>query len=406
MVRQTRVKVVKVPLNKPRTDKPASFPPMSVMYLELLENKDKIKQDLVNKPYVPPNGNSMEMNMNYKKSVSPPKLDYKKHSIVSSHLTLDSIDSDLDSSSDLDNDSDLDSDDTGSTLSSNSDMSIPLPTRKKSPISSRLHELLESDKDDTVSSMSFNDNNKYSRKRTKYTPSPDRYNKSQQPFQPPPTLAELQAKGEFAGRQQLPNISGNPNMNEQDIEDAKRELLFKFELLKKSYGDEAGAIIPEFTLYSDLDTMQKSYDSTVRKLSLDSTVDSYKQYLTYGFMMVEYVFGNWLGFEMQGFTQQQLLAMNKYEKLLIEIGEKSYVPTGSKWPVELRLLFLILMNATFFIVSKMIMKKTGANIMNMVNNMTNTSSQSGGMMKPKRKMKRPNIDIDDIPDINDTESVV
>ena len=86
-------------------------------------------------------------------------------------------------------------------------------------------------------------------------------------------------------------------------------------------------------------------------------------------MGCEFVMGNFLGFDMQGFTQQQILSMNSYEKLLIELGEKSYVPSGSKWPVELRLLFMIIMNAAFFIVSKMIMKKTGANLLGMVNGM-------------------------------------
>lgn len=120
-------------------------------------------------------------------------------------------------------------------------------------------------------------------------------------------------------------------------------------------------------------------------------------------MGCEFVFGNFLGFDMQGFTQQQILSMNSYEKLLIELGEKSYVPTGSKWPIELRLLFMIIMNAAFFVVSKMIMKKTGANLMGMINNMhttSQTSAPSAVPPRPKRKMRGPNIDLGDIPDID------
>ena len=102
---------------------------------------------------------------------------------------------------------------------------------------------------------------------------------------------------------------------------------------------------------------------------------------------------------MQGFTQQQILSMNSYEILLIELGEKSYVPTGSKWPVEVRLLFMIIMNAAFFIVSKMIMKKTGANLLNMINGM-NSSRQASAVPQPKKRpMKGPNIDLDEIPDL-------
>ena len=97
-------------------------------------------------------------------------------------------------------------------------------------------------------------------------------------------------------------------------------------------------------------------------------------------MVVEYVFGSWLKFDMQGFTQQQILSMSSYEKLLIELGEKSYVPEGSSRPVELRLLFLIIINAALFIISKLILRKTGANLMNMANSMntSSTPAASGG----------------------------
>jgi hypothetical protein len=47
----------------------------------------------------------------------------------------------------------------------------------------------------------------------------------------------------------------------------------------------------------------------------------------------------------------------------------------------------------------MIMKKTGSNLMNMINNMNNKAPTTS-VKKPK--MKGPSIDMSDMPDLNET----
>ena len=179
------------------------------------------------------------------------------------------------------------------------------------------------------------------------------------------------------------------------IEEEKRELLFKFQLLKRSYPQ--ARISEHFSIRSDLQDMKAHYEMEVRRLSLDSTVEQYKTYMIGGFMACEYGLGHFCKLDMQGFAQQQISQMDKYEKLLIEIGEKSYVPAGvSSFPVEVRLLFMVLLNAAIFIASKMIMKKTGANVLNMINSM-NTMGQSAPkpqQQAPKRKMRGPQFNPD------------
>ena len=207
----------------------------------------------------------------------------------------------------------------------------------------------------------------------------------------PPSLKELEAQGGIKIPKELRNVD-KVSYDDQEEEDLKRELMFKIDLLKKSYPNST---IPEFNIYSDYSSMKKTYDTTVRKLSLDSTVDSYKTYLIGGFMAVEFVLGNFFKLDMTGFCQQQIVSMSSYEKLLIELGEKSYVPTGSKWPVEIRLLGLIIINAAVFVVSKMIMQKTGANLLGMINNMNITQPPP----TKKKKMSGPTINLDEIPEV-------
>ena len=54
MKKDNKLKIIKVPLKSKSKDVYPNFPPMPVLYLELLENKDKIKPELRNKDYIAP----------------------------------------------------------------------------------------------------------------------------------------------------------------------------------------------------------------------------------------------------------------------------------------------------------------------------------------------------------------
>ena len=113
-----------------------------------------------------------------------------------------------------------------------------------------------------------------------------------------------------------------------------------------------------------------------------------RTYLIFGFMGVEFAFGKFLKLDMKGFSQQQIASMHTYEKLLVELGEKTYVPGDSKWPVELRLLFTVVIQAAIFIFGKMMMKKTGTNVMSMMSNFTNQAQTSVKREKKKAFLQK------------------
>lgn len=421
-----KIKVVKIylPENKKNPNRPKAFPRMSRLYLELLENKAKIKQDLINKEYSPPKQPLVNTNPLPKKDdvstaseIETPVIEnYKRHDKQDRKDNGNQSKESDESVSERSDSEDSDNEHSDSEHESENEESED----DQDDLSNRLKELLEDDNEvrkkkkhkhrETFTSDEDSPPDPH-HKYAKRTPNPiDARSKhitpytNQAPKAPniPPTLAELEQKGHYQGRRELRDLAYTVKEDQESL-DKKREMLFKFELLKKSY-PHTNINIPEFTINSGLEDMKKEYDSVVRRLSLDSTVESYKQYLIGGFAITEYVFGNFLGFDMQGFTQQQIISMSSYERLLIELGEKSYVPSGSKWPVELRLLFMIIINAAIFIVGKIIMRKTGSNLLGMMNNMSSTTSTRTAHTEhtapPRRhKMRGPNIDLDDIPEV-------
>jgi hypothetical protein len=196
----------------------------------------------------------------------------------------------------------------------------------------------------------------------------------------PPPLKEI--KKTYGGHEnpRITRLEEHMEEGHRDEDDAKRELLFKFNRLRKTYPK---VDMPEFNMMSNLDTVKRTYDNTVKNLAIDSTVETYKSYLMMGFFGCEIVLGK-VGFDMEGYSQQQTLYMSKYEKLLIELGEKSYVPSSiNKWPVEIRLMVLVLFQTTIFVVSKIIAKKTNVNVLQMYNNINGVYNTDS----PKRKVE-------------------
>lgn len=129
-------------------------------------------------------------------------------------------------------------------------------------------------------------------------------------------------------------------------ENAKRQLQHLFENLELKFPN---ANIPNFTVHSDYKEMKYTYDRTLRKVKLTGTVHTYRKFLSKGFKIIEFILGYYFGFDMQGFSTEQDNQMDDYHELLVELGEKSYMPGVSQYPVELRLAGLILFNTASFV---------------------------------------------------------
>ena len=383
MLETKKINVVKIPnenIQEDIIDK--NFPRMPRMYLELLENKDKIKPELINKDYDPTDAESI-VSFYSSKEEKPQPLDKEDMDIIREEDDEDDIEEESE------NDSVSISQNSSSVVSSKVSVDDNDEVDDLSSIGSDYKPPSERVIDDDNLSDKESVRSFLSEKNEKKTMLKQMLQDESQKRPSPPRLSDLQREGMLKTNRTIPNLDYLEEQPDEDEEDKKRELLFKFELLKKSYKN---VDIPEFTIHSSLKKMNETYENQLRHLSLDSSVENYKNILVGGFMIFEFIFGVWLKFDMSGFTQQQILNMNQYERLLIELGQKSYVPEGQQWPVEFRLIGLIVLNAVIFIISKMILKKTGSNLMGMMNHVQNPKPSTP---PPKKKMKGPSIVLDD-----------
>ena len=410
------IRIIKVPLpnGTKQTDLPAKFPRMGRLYLELFENKAKIKQDLINKEYVP-RKITEEIHENRQKEKEIKEVKTKEIKTKEEKVKENTKQNTKEDNKNYREEQEIkiqkseeESKDNQETKPENNDSdNESVSSSESDDLAKRLKELLkddkssESEKSENISVGKSSEETPKKKKHksksysvnSKYTPY-EKYKsvaEENKKVKEAPTLAELQAKGYYTNKPELRDIN-NITTNEIQEEDLKREILFKFGILKKSYSHMKDEI-PDYTIHTEYKSLKRSYEETLKKISIENSVGNYKNYMSFGFVAVEYILSNFFNFDMEGFSKQQMVNMQQYESLLIELGEKSYVPSGSKWPVELRLLFAIMMQAGFFILTKIIMKKTGAHLMGMMNQ--NNSNPNKENVR-KGKMKGPDININNI----------
>jgi len=343
----TRVlKVIKKLRDSPLPDIPINFPPFKNLHLELLEVKDKLKAGL---PLIP-----------LSKPKQKPINDFAESRSDTSRSSIQP------------------------TNSSVSDRSESSPTANISqPIKKRTKEedelLLEIGDDEEIQAIeeSAGQPERADRPRKEKKRKEKSENKPEK--ERPPAEPEDEAEGEEgSGEEGEEHDSAD---EEEDDEYAgltpeereareREEYIWRFRILKKKYGRHASIPIPEWTEHSDLNMMKRSYERTIKELYLDDAIETYKTYLMGGWIVMEYVCTQFIGIDLRGFTSQQIKMMHKYDRLLIELGEKSYSQWGMNIPVEIRLLGMILFQAGIFYLAKVVYDKMGGEMAEMLRGIT------------------------------------
>jgi hypothetical protein len=227
----------------------------------------------------------------------------------------------------------------------------------------------------------------------------------------PPTLKEIQ-EGKIQTDKNGTRDMRFVTAEEVSEEGEKRDILFKFKILRKQY---RGATIPEFSEHTPLSTLKREYEQIVRQLALDSTVENYKKYLTIGFYVLEFVVGNFFRVEeIRGFATAQMVGMNQYERILFLIGEQAALSGRKPCPPIVQLIIAIMINGAIYVGGKFLMKATGLNIMGMMNQAAPPQPQQQPVQNPgpqgftafpqqrsqsasrPGRMRQPDIDLDSI----------
>jgi len=179
----------------------------------------------------------------------------------------------------------------------------------------------------------------------------------------------------------------------------KEEFIWRFKILKKQYKTRN---IQDYNEHDDLKSMKQTYNRTLREIQLEDNCESYRTYLVGGFMLMEFVSNNWMGVDLTGFTAQQMTMMSRYDRMLIELGEKSYNRWGSNLPVEVRLIGFIILQAGIFYLGKIIAQKGGGSMVEIFKMFTGAPAapvvENKGLDtgEPKKKMRGPSVKVEDL----------
>lgn len=189
---------------------------------------------------------------------------------------------------------------------------------------------------------------------------------------------------------------------EEEKEETQEEYLWRFKILKqKLRGTEKAKDIPDYTEFSDLPTMKTTYQRLIREIQMEENADSYESWLMMGSFALEYGATNLLKIDMSGFASYQMSVKHKYRPLLVELGERSYNQWSTNFPVEVRLLFVLVTQACFFMIIKYLERNQGPEAADGARRMMGvplpvSEPPKDEPPKKKRSMRGPSVKVEDL----------
>ncbi len=220
-------------------------------------------------------------------------------------------------------------------------------------------------------------------------------------------------------RLEKPRKRKSDNSEDESAPPDLKEYLAKWYILKRKFPHKADEM-PIFTEKDSAEVVKKEWERWARILGIEAFVEDNTGYAKLAFVVMELATVYYFGInEFKGFTKAQLRpsAMQKYERLLLEMGEErttAQAISAPKWPAWIRLLVAILVASVAFWAESMIAKVGGDFLGNVINNAGRNNSNQGSSSQgdnrrppphsqtfqsqrssppPQRVMKPPNINL-------------
>lgn len=140
-----------------------------------------------------------------------------------------------------------------------------------------------------------------------------------------------------------------PEKPKIDAKEERSELLWSLKLLKK-YQDVKN--FPPYDEFTSTEELRRILKEVKRESILDDNINQTKQYITMIWWGVEKVCTEYLSIDLSGFTAHESQHMSEYHKVLVEIGERSYLNWSEGLPPEVKLLYLVIVHAALFHIKK------------------------------------------------------
>ena len=195
-------------------------------------------------------------------------------------------------------------------------------------------------------------------------------------FSSPPVSQQQKTSSNVSqGSFQIPQASNstyeNKNPGMDDLIGKAHDCFLKYQILQKSWPEYKFPNLDEKLVYQNPQLIIDTYNKSVERIQIDMDVNQYKIALIIMFLVIEVVCVKFLGLDAGGYTLSQIKAMNRYEKLLIEIGEKRLLAGESNWPPEVRILFIGLLNCGLFILMKYLSSVLGPDLVGYISPIVN-----------------------------------